>query len=156
MRESAADRPGVVARPPLLYLMFLLVSLGLNALWPTRPVPGGLRYPAGVLLIAVSVVLAGSAIIAFRRAGTNVDPMEPATVLVTTGPYAFTRNPMYASLTLTYGGIGIALGNLWTMILLIPLLVVMVSGVIRREEVYLERKFGEPYRRYKSSVRRWF
>ncbi|MCH7635332.1 MAG: isoprenylcysteine carboxylmethyltransferase family protein, partial [Proteobacteria bacterium] len=65
------------------------------------------------------------------------------------------RNPMYLALSLLYAGIGIAADGPWTLALLVPLLLVMHYGVIIREERYLERKFGDDYRRYKSTTRRW-
>jgi protein-S-isoprenylcysteine O-methyltransferase Ste14 len=90
-----------------------------------------------------------------RRAGTNVDPYEPATAVVTEGPYRFTRNPMYVGFTLMYVGIS-ALANALLPILLLPAVQqLMRRGVIEREERYLERKFGDEYRRYKESVGRW-
>jgi len=89
------------------------------------------------------------------RAGTNVDPTQPATVLVVDGPFKYTRNPLYLSLTLLYAGIAILVNSLWTMLLLPVVLVVMRKGVVDREERYLARKFGEQYLRYKASVRRW-
>ncbi len=149
------DQPGVIVKPPLIYAGTLLVSLGLNAVWPARVIPDALRYPTGLLLGALGVAVAAAAFRAFRLAGTNVDVHKPATAIATTGPYRFSRNPMYLSLTLIYVGIGIAAGSLWTLALSIPLLAVMRYGVIAREERYLEQKFKDTYVRYKVSVRRW-
>ncbi len=149
------DQPGVIAKPPLIYAGMLLLSLGLNAMWPAWVVPDALRYPAGLLLGTLGVGVAAAAFRAFRLAGTNVDVHKPATAIATTGPYRFSRNPMYLSLTLIYVGIGMGVNSLWTLALSIPLLAVMRYGVIVREERYLERKFGDTYVRYKVSVRRW-
>jgi protein-S-isoprenylcysteine O-methyltransferase Ste14 len=90
-----------------------------------------------------------------KRAGTNVDPREPTTTIVTGGPYRFTRNPLYLSMTLVYAGIT-ALANALPAALLLPaVLAFMRRGVIEREERYLERKFGDEYMDYKARVRRW-
>ena len=90
-----------------------------------------------------------------HRAGTNVDPYEPATAVVTGGPYRFTRNPMYVGFTLMYAGIS-ALFNALPPVLLLPVVQqLMRRGVIEREERYLERKFGDEYLQYKEKVRRW-
>jgi protein-S-isoprenylcysteine O-methyltransferase Ste14 len=90
-----------------------------------------------------------------KRAGTNVDPREPTTAIVTGGPYRFTRNPLYLSMTLVYAGIT-ALANALPAALLLPaVLAFMRRGVIEREERYLERKFGDEYMDYKARVRRW-
>ncbi len=91
----------------------------------------------------------------FRRHNTSFKPHEPSTALITEGPYRFSRNPMYLALSLLYAGIGIAADSPWTLALLVPLLIVLHYGVIIREERYLERKFADAYRRYKSSTRRW-
>jgi protein-S-isoprenylcysteine O-methyltransferase Ste14 len=84
-----------------------------------------------------------------------VDPREPTTAIVTGGPYRFTRNPLYLSMTLVYAGIT-ALANALPAALLLPaVLAFMRRGVIEREERYLERKFGDEYMDYKARVRRW-
>jgi protein-S-isoprenylcysteine O-methyltransferase Ste14 len=58
-------------------------------------------------------------------------------------------------MTLSYTGLTLAFNTWWGIIVLIPVLLVMHFGVIRREERYLEGKFGESYRRYRSEVRRY-
>lgn len=90
-----------------------------------------------------------------ESAGTNVNPSLPATTLVMTGPYAFSRNPMYVARTCLYLGLGLMVNALGILLALVPLLLVMHYGVIKREECYLEAKFGEAYRQYRSRVRRW-
>ena len=155
MQKPSVDRPGVIARPPVLFLGFLVTSVGLNAIWRTAPLPSGLRHPVAIVLVTAAVLLGGAAVHAFWRAGTHIDPLEPARMLVTTGPYMYTRNPMYVALTFFYAGVGVALNNLWTLVLLLPFLAAVFYGVILHEESYLERTFGEAYRQYKASVRRW-
>jgi protein-S-isoprenylcysteine O-methyltransferase Ste14 len=95
------------------------------------------------------------AVLAFRRAGTHPQPWRPATALVVTGPYRFSRNPMYVGATLFYIGISFWVNSLWPLLLLPVVLVIMSRGVIAREEAYLERLFGDEYRSYRSRVRRW-
>ena len=90
-----------------------------------------------------------------RAAGTNVRPSLPATAIVTTGPFRFSRNPLYCSLTLLYLGLTAIFNTWWGLIVLVPLLLVMHFGVVLREERYLERKFGDTYRQYRMSVRRY-
>ena len=90
-----------------------------------------------------------------RRAGASLRPNEPTSSLVVEGPYRSSRNPIYLSFTLFYGGIT-ALANSLPSALLLPfVLFVMRRGVIEREERYLERIFGEEYLRYIARVRRW-
>ena len=90
-----------------------------------------------------------------KRAGTNVRPDQPSLAIVTDGPFRFSRNPMYLATTGLYLGITLLVNTPWPLILLSPMLLVLHWGVVRREERYLEAKFGEPYRAYKSRVGRW-
>ncbi len=90
-----------------------------------------------------------------RRADTPVDPREPVSRLVTTGPFRYTRNPAYLALTMIYTGVASLAYALSCMLLLPAVVLVMQRGVIEREESYLEDRFGEDYLRYKAQVRRW-
>ncbi len=155
MTGNDQDNPGVITIPPLIYIAFFLIGLGLNYLWPVSVLPDRAQYAAGGLLIVVSAIIAGITIPKFRMAHTGFYAFKPTTSLITDGPFRFSRNPTYLALGLLYIGIGIALDCLWIIGMLIPLLAVMHYGVIRREERYLERKFGDEYLRYRASVRRW-
>jgi protein-S-isoprenylcysteine O-methyltransferase Ste14 len=79
----------------------------------------------------------------FAADGTNVPPTLPTTALVVDGIYRRTRNPLYLGLTLIYLGLGVAAGSLWAIGLVVPLLWVINVGVVKREERYLELKFGD-------------
>lgn len=146
---------GVIAPPPLIYLAGLVAGLVASALVPRPILPEGLRYAVGIPLIAAAVALVVWGVRTMRRAGTPVRPTDPTTALVTTGPFRFSRNPLYTSLTLCYAGIALAAESLWAILLLLPVLVVIRRGVIDREERYLEGKFGADYSQYKARVRRW-
>jgi protein-S-isoprenylcysteine O-methyltransferase Ste14 len=89
------------------------------------------------------------------RAGSNVPTSMPTTTIVDTGPYRFTRNPIYLAMMLALAGLAIAFDSLWILLTLVPFALVIGYGVVAREEAYLERKFGEAYRRYRARVRRW-
>ena len=149
------DVPGVIARPPFIYLGFLVLGLGLDWLWPYPLLPEALRYTLGGALFALGLGLALASIRRFKAAGTNFETQKPATAILTEGPYRISRNPIYIGLTAAYAGIGIAVDAPWVWVLLLPTLVVMHYGVIAREERYLERKFGKEYLDYKARVRRW-
>ncbi len=153
--NGGKDTAGVIAPPPVIYFAFLLIGLGADALWPVAVLPQVARYAAGGAVIALSLALVISAFRQFRRHKTSFKPHEPSTALITEGPYRYSRNPMYLALSLLYAGLSIAADSPWTLALLAPLLIVMHYGVIIREERYLERKFGDDYRRYKSTARRW-
>ena len=152
----STDTPEVIARPPLLYVAALLVVLVLRRFWPLPVVSHAMA-----LWPAVALVVSGLGILIWGRraletAGTNTDPRRPATAIVTSGPFRFSRNPLYVSITLMYGGLTLAANTWWGAIVLVPLLVVVHRGVVLREERYLERKFGDAYRQYRSRVRRYF
>ncbi len=155
MTEKFPDKAGVIAPPPLIFLGTLLIAILLHWLYPINPLPMGIGFVVGVVLIVLSLVMAGSALSLMRRAGTSLNPEEPTTAIVTSGPFRYTRNPIYVSMTLIYLGITLLANALWPLVLLPFVLVAVDRGVIAREERYLERKFGEEYIRYKARVRRW-
>lgn len=154
--REAPDNPGIIAPPPLIYAGGLVI--GLLAKRPFLPMPflpRGLSRVFGWPLVAGGLVIGLLGFREMRRAGTNVDPYEPTTAIVTEGPYRFTRNPLYVGMTLMYVGVAARANALPAMLLLPLVLAVMRRGVIEREEAYLEGKFGDEYLRYKVRVRRW-
>jgi protein-S-isoprenylcysteine O-methyltransferase Ste14 len=153
---SQRDNAGVIAPPPLIVLAALLIGFGLEYLWPSPALPNVVGYSLGGLLALIGFGSAISALFGFRRAGTNAEPWQPTTALVADGPYRFTRNPMYLGLALVHLGVAAAFGGLWVAAMLVPALITLRYGVIAREERYLEAKFGDAYRDYMASVRRWF
>ncbi len=150
-----SDSPQVIAPPPLIYLSGLAVGITLDLLNPLPFTPDNLALPLGAALIVISIILVVIAIRAFIRAKTNIDVRKPTTSIVSTGPYRFTRNPIYLSMTLFTIGIAIWMNTLWIFITLIPVLLEIQFGVIAREEAYLTKKFGKEYLHYKSKMRRW-
>lgn len=115
-------------------------------------------WPAGLLgavVFVLALALALWAIDTMTRAGTNVPTSRPTTAMVESGPYRFTRNPIYLGMFGGLIGLGIAFDNLWMLLMLVPFALVIRYGVVAREEAYLERTFGEAYRGYGQRVRRW-
>jgi protein-S-isoprenylcysteine O-methyltransferase Ste14 len=149
------DHSGVFIPPPLLYVFPFVAGLLLHWMHPVVLLPRSITAPLGVVLVALGLALAGAAMIAFRRARTSPIPVKPTTAIVETGPYRFTRNPMYVGLTLLYLGLTLWVGSLWPLLLLPVALFALQRFVIAREERYLEAKFGDQYLRYKARVRRW-
>ncbi len=156
MKDKNRDNPGVIAPPPLIYAAGLAAGLLSHAAFPLQIPSSALAAVLGLCLIGMGVLLAAAGFRAMSRAGTHVDPFKPTTAIATDGPFRFTRNPLYLSLTLLYSGIAILVNVLWAILFLPIVLLIMRRGVIDREERYLEQKFGEDYLRYKRSVRRWF
>ena len=155
--SGAPDVAGVIALPPLIFLGFLAAATVFEAILPLPiPVAHSLAsYVAGVALAAGGFVMIAIGTRRFAAAGTNIPPTLPTTALVVDGIYGRTRNPLYLGTTLIYLGLSVAAGSLWAIGLLVPLLWVINVGVVKREERYLERKFGDAYRDYKARVRRW-
>ena len=151
---TGADNAGVIVRPPLLYAVALAAMLALRWLWPLPIFSGAVFWP-GLALVALAVGLLIWGRQTLVTGGTNVDPSLPSTAVVTSGPYRFSRNPLYMGLAVVYLGLTLALDTWWGIILLALVLIVMHRGVIQREERYLERKFGDGYRQYRAAVRRY-
>src|SRR3954453_2088294 len=153
--EPSQDNPGVVVLPPVLYGGAFLVVVLLQWAWPLMIVRHAIALCLGFILVLASLSLAIWGRKTMHGAGTNISPLKPATSLVASGPYRFTRNPLYVAMTLLYLGLTLLLDSLWGVFLLVPVLFILHFGVVRREERYLEVKFGEPYRAYQSRVRRY-
>ncbi len=146
---------GIRFPPPFLYVALFLLGFLLDRLVPLPPLP---RTPSR--LIAAVLLLPGFGLLfwslwLFLRARTSPLPMRPTSSLVLSGPYRWTRNPMYLAMLLVYLGIALLFDVLWAL-LLSPVVVLLVGRmVIAREERYLEGKFGDEYRQYRAQVRRW-
>ncbi len=153
--KNNADNPGVLAPPPLIYAGALAAGLLANCRYHMPILPRRIARTLGWPLVACGLAVGFLGAREMSRAETNVDPRKPATAVVTGGPFRFTRNPLYLSMTLIYGGIS-ALANALPAALLLPLVLrLMRRGVIEREERYLERKFGDEYIEYKVRTPRW-
>ena len=150
----AARTAGVIAPPPLLYAVPLAIGLLLQHWYPLRVMDAGGGRILGLVLVLAGLVGA-PAIRAFRRADTSPKPWVPSTALVTSGPYRYTRNPMYLGFTLMYLGITFGANSAWPLVFLPVVLIVMHYGVIVREEKYMSQLFGEEYASYRARVRRW-
>jgi protein-S-isoprenylcysteine O-methyltransferase Ste14 len=122
---------------------------------PLPFLPGTLAVPLGVPLVAVAIALFFYSVAKFRAAGTPVPARKPTTVIVRSGPYRFSRNPIYLAFSVFQLGIAICANSVWLLATLVGAVALIHYVVIRREEQYLERKFGAQYLDYKASVRRW-
>lgn len=145
-------------KPPFLFLGALGLGCLLSLVLPVGPGFGSANWLAlavGLALVAIGFALAALSVRRFHLAGTSVVPGETSTALVVEGPYHLTRNPIYIGFVLAYFGLAVMLTSVWVLLLLIPVLIVLQRGVVEREEIYLERQFGEAYRKYKARVPRW-
>ncbi|GHO45510.1 methyltransferase family protein [Ktedonospora formicarum] len=150
------DHAQVIAPPPILYAAAFLLGLYLDSWVPLRLIPRGPRSLIGGILLGTATATAAMAAREMRNADTPVQPTRPTAAIVQSGPYHFTRNPIYVSFTLAYTGLALLANRIWPLLLLPLLLKIMRVGVIEREEDYLEAKFGTEYLTYKENIPRWF
>lgn len=109
----------------------------------------------GGALVAAGLFLAGWTTIALRRAGEHPDPARPTEVLVTDGPFHFSRNPIYLAFASVGLGIGLLLNSYWVLGSVPVAFVALQVLVVTREERYLETVIGPEYAEYRRRVRRW-
>ena len=144
-----------LVRPPLVYLSAIVLGLVVHVLWPRHIVPHSLGVPVCALLTLAAVTLFIYAVRTFRAAGTPIPGNRPTTTIVRTGPYRFSRNPIYLAFSLFQLGLAVWVNSFSLLLTLIPAIALMSSVVIPREEHYLEARFPSEYASYKASVRRW-
>lgn len=154
-----ADNANVIAPPPLMAAVAVVAGVLLDRLAPaymlTVMVSIGARIAVGLVLMAAGGALGFAAVRAFRTAGMAVRPWKPSSMLVTTDVFEWVRNPMYVGLILLLAGFAVIIASDWTLVMTIAFALALHFGVIKREERYLEAKFGDAYRVYRKRVRRY-
>lgn len=154
--SDAADNPNVMIHPPIALGMALVISFALNWIHPLPFLPPQVSHlELGLVLILMALILVRWAAQTFRKARTNILTNQATTAIVSSGPFAFSRNPIYVAGLLGMVGFAVAANSLWFLAALVVIFFVLRYGVIAREEIYLERKFGAEYLDYKAKVRRW-
>ena len=157
MNTHEKDGAAVRLPPPITYLGAVIVGALLHAFALSLPLELalGARIGAAVAAAGLGIAIMAGAIGLFKRTGQDPKPWKSTPEIISTGVYQFTRNPMYVGMALLQIGIGIGLANGWILLLVPPVLVIIYATAIRREEAYLEHKFGDTYIAYKATVRRW-
>jgi len=145
-----------LVRPPLVYLCSIALGIILHSAWRIPLLPRNVTPRLGALLVVLAIGLFVFAVRTFRAAGTPVPGNRPTTTIVRTGPYRFSRNPIYLAFSLLQLGIAVWVNSIWLVTTLVAAVAVMSFVVIPKEERYLEARFPSDYSNYKSSVRRWF
>ena len=149
------DNPGVKLAPPIVYLGLGLIGVGMEYVIPLSI---GIDSPSnylGVGVIIVSIVSLGFMFKLFKRYETEIDPWKTTSKIITTGPYKYSRNPVYIFACGVPIGLGIAFNTYWALFAFIPALIIVYYTAVKKEEKYLETKFGQEYLDYKAKVRRW-
>ena len=152
--ELPPDHPDLPIKPPFIFVWAMLIGLVVDWIKPMPARPdrwGGL----GMIFVGLAVALIAWAWFALKRHRTDVRPWKPTTAIVSDGPYALTRNPIYLGFALFQVGIGLWSDKLAVLLMTVPAIAATNSWVIAREESYLFRKFGAEYERYLTQARRW-
>jgi protein-S-isoprenylcysteine O-methyltransferase Ste14 len=151
------DKTGASVKfpPPIVFLLFMLMAYGLHYLNAVEV--GSLPTP---MIVGTFIVILGFVIIlisshSFKQAQTNIEPWKPTSQIVSSGIFAYSRNPIYVAFCIITVGIGLILNSLWVVLSFVPSIIIVFFIAIKKEEVYLENKFGQEYLSYKNNVRRW-
>lgn len=156
--ENKTDHPGVYIPPPLIYVATFFVAIFMQKY---APLDRAFFHTTAARIIGIVAILGSlgfnfPALRQFFKTKNTVITVKPASSLQTTGIYSISRNPMYISLLLVYTGLSFLIGNWWNLILLPLLILIVQEYIIKREEKYLDRRFGQEYADYKTKVGRWF
>ena len=154
---TAPSRARIIA-PPLL-LLVACVAFGLLAQRskPVRLLPDipALRFVVAFVFFKISGVLALSAFRSFKKHHTTVNPYGTPAALLTSGPFRYSRNPLYVSLLLLVLGFAAASNTAWLVAAAAIFFLLLHYGVVKPEETFLRSQFGAAYERYCAQVRRW-
>lgn len=150
--------PSRVPWPPLIYLVAIVAGIALTAVYPLpwigEPM-SDMLFVIGGLVGAAAIYLFVMSVRAMRKARTTVMPTKAAEHLVTSGPFALSRNPIYVGDTMLTIAIGLVTGSLWFILLAIIAAFLTTRLAILPEERFLAARFGKKYRDYTTKVRRW-
>lgn len=155
--DQASDKKGAAVRfpPPLVFVISILCSLLFHWFYPLSISSiVWLGYLGGGILLT-SILLLAKVFFAFRRAKTHIEPWKPTKHIITTGLFAYSRNPIYLAFCLITIGTALLINSVWTLISVFPAAYILYVIAIKKEEAYLSAKFGQEYLDYKTRVRRW-
>jgi len=142
--------------PPIIAGICLLLALVLNYFFQSVKMVQPPFNFLGIVVIIGGIVLMAWAFQLFRKKGTTHHPHGEPTVLVTTGPFRFSRNPMYLGMSFVLLGIAIFIGTIPLFLAPLAFFLTINAVVIPREERKLMKIFDQKYLDYKNHVRRWF
>jgi protein-S-isoprenylcysteine O-methyltransferase Ste14 len=154
---TAEDKRGPGLKfPPLLLVLAVIGSAWLaDQLRPLPIIEGAPLWMPGAVVIAFALLIMLIALLHFFEAKTHIEPWHPTTAIIRKGVYRFSRNPIYLAFCIATVGAGLVLNSWWVIASVAVLKPLLEHLVISREEIYLEKKFGDQYLDYKRQVRRW-
>jgi protein-S-isoprenylcysteine O-methyltransferase Ste14 len=152
--DKFADRPNSVPWPPLIYIGMAIIAVMLNRISPLGLDWYQLKY-LGAILLAFAIAIEVWSFLTFRKHRTTIMPNKGAEHLITSGPFAHSRNPIYVANTILVSAVGLYFGNLWLIPAALIAAILTQELAIKREEKHLALKFGEAWTTYTSKVPRW-
>jgi protein-S-isoprenylcysteine O-methyltransferase Ste14 len=151
-------RPNRLPWPPIIYVAAALLAVVMHRAAPLSWVDGPVRMvlaAAGLCGLCAGIALEITTALTFRRHRTTIWPNRGATALITNGPFAKSRNPIYLGNTLLMFGAGLLFGMAWFLPLGLGAALLVQKLAIEREERHLEARFGDAWRAYAANTPRW-
>lgn len=156
MSKDPTEAPNKLPLPPMLTIGVIVFAVAFNQVQPFRwESPSLWLTAAGLLLAGFALTIDVWALLTFRRHRANILPNKPASKLITDGPFAMSRNPIYLANVFLTAGLGLALNNRWLILGAVLLWFALLDLAIKREEAHMAAKFGDAWENYKAKVRRW-
>jgi len=153
--SDAGASPGTIAAPsPILFILTLIAGVLFNRIKSVRIAPTPWNRFVGVVLFTLGTILFVLAFKQMRDLGVSPDHEDEPPELLTDGPYRISRNPIYLGNCLQYIGLSLIANSVWAAGLIVPLLIYL-NRVTKREEAYLEERFGDDFIQYRDDVGRW-
>lgn len=155
---EANTRPNVIPWPPVILIFLIAAAVGASTVFPAptlSPTPRFWLIALGVAVFATGIGLDLWAILTLSRHRTTVMPTRAADRLVTSGPFRFSRNPIYLGNTTLLIGIALFLANPYFVAAAVINVVLVNKLAIEREEAHLASRFNDAWRDYAARVPRW-
>lgn len=149
------DNPGVKIPPPIIFLGIGIVAVLINSIIPLCINGPSWFFYIGLAVLLISFLGFGYMIQFYKKHETEIEPNKTTSKIITSGLYRYSRNPVYIISSLGLISFGFIFDTYWPIFAFLPALIIVYYTAIRKEEKYLEEKFGEEYLNYKKKVRRW-
>lgn len=152
------EKPNTIPWPPIIVICALITGVLLQYIYPLPWLSGvasELAFGLGLLLAAVAITIIISTIKTLSKHSTTVHPTKSASHLVTSGPFSFSRNPIYLANVCLLFAVGLLFGVVWLFVTAIAAGFATQKLAIEREEAHLEHRFGRAWRQYRKTARRW-
>ena len=141
--------------PPTYLMIGLFVMAALHFLLSGPRLIGAPWRFFGIPVGIAGVWLSIWADALFKKVGTEIKPSEPSSLVVSEGPFAFSRHPMYLGFLAVLAGCSVMAGTLTPLLAFGVMVWLFTVRFVVPEEAHMEEQFGEEYRRYRERVRRW-